>query len=73
MYKTLVAKVMAQPEVRRQRVEELRQAIDAGEYTINGVDIADALLDDLVNPTPVYLQTRQNRVAPPPLCRSESG
>jgi len=38
---------MAQPEVRQQRVELLRQSLGKGEYAVSGGQVADAMLADL--------------------------
>lgn len=43
----LTREVMAQPEVRQQRIELLRQAIGKGEYAVNDGQIADAIIADL--------------------------
>jgi len=41
---TLEAQAMAQPEVREQRVEALRQAIGKGEYAVSDSQVADAMI-----------------------------
>jgi len=45
--KALTHEAMAQPEVRQQKVELLRQAIGKGEYAVNDGQIADAIIADL--------------------------
>jgi flagellar biosynthesis anti-sigma factor FlgM len=44
---SLEAQAMAQPEVREQKVEVLRQAIGKGEYAVSDVQIADAMIAEL--------------------------
>ena len=44
---SLATEVMAQPEVRDQRVEALRQAVGKGEYAVSDGQIAEALMSDL--------------------------
>jgi flagellar biosynthesis anti-sigma factor FlgM len=45
--RALESEVMAQPEVRQQRVDLLRQSLGKGEYAISDGQIADAMLADL--------------------------
>ena len=45
--KSLEGEVLAQPEVREQKVELLRQALGKGEYAVNEGQVADAILADL--------------------------
>jgi anti-sigma28 factor (negative regulator of flagellin synthesis) len=40
---------MAQPEVRQQRVELLRQSLGKGEYVVSDGQVADAMLADLTS------------------------
>jgi anti-sigma28 factor (negative regulator of flagellin synthesis) len=40
---------MAQPEVRQQRVELLRQSLGKGEYLVSDGQVADAMLADLTS------------------------
>ena len=47
--RALESQVMAQPEVRQQRVELLRQSLGKGEYTVSGRQVADAMLADLTS------------------------
>ena len=44
--KTLEAAAMAQPEVRQQKVDALRQAVGKGEYAVSDAQIADAISAD---------------------------
>ncbi len=44
--KTLEAAVLAQPEVRQQKVDALRQAAGKGEYAVSDAQIADAISAD---------------------------
>ena len=44
---SLAGQVMAQPEVRGQKVETLRQAVGKGEYAVSDSQIADAIVADL--------------------------
>jgi flagellar biosynthesis anti-sigma factor FlgM len=44
---SLEAQAMAQPEVREQKVEALRQAIGKGEYAVSNVQVADAMIAEL--------------------------
>ena len=43
----LEMKVMAQPEVRDQKVELLRQAVGKGQYAVQDSQIADSVLADV--------------------------
>jgi flagellar biosynthesis anti-sigma factor FlgM len=43
----LEAEVLAQPEVRQERVDLLRQALGKGEYAVSEGQIADAMIADL--------------------------
>ena len=43
----LASQAMAQPEVRGQKVEALRQAVGKGEYAVSDGQIADAIVADL--------------------------
>jgi flagellar biosynthesis anti-sigma factor FlgM len=43
---TLEAAVLAQPEVREQKVDALRQAVGKGEYAVSDTQIADAISAD---------------------------
>ena len=43
---TLEAAVLAQPEVREQKVDYLRQAVGKGEYAVSDAQIADAISAD---------------------------
>ncbi|MFY9561127.1 MAG: flagellar biosynthesis anti-sigma factor FlgM [Terriglobales bacterium] len=45
--RALEGQVLAQPEVRQQRVELLRQALGKGEYAVSDGQVADAMLADL--------------------------
>jgi len=47
--RALEGEVMAQPEVRQQRVELLRQSLGKGEYVVSDGQVADAILADLTN------------------------
>jgi len=47
--RALESQVMAQPEVRQQRVELLRQSLGKGEYAVSGGQVADAMLADLTS------------------------
>lgn len=47
--RALEGQVLAQPEVRQQRVELLRQALGKGEYAVSDGQVADAMLADLAN------------------------
>jgi len=43
---TLLSQAMATPDVRLDKIEALRQAINSGEYKIEPDKIADAMLND---------------------------
>jgi|ERR1700722_10646645 flagellar biosynthesis anti-sigma factor FlgM len=43
----LAAQVLAQPEIRADRVGTLRQAIGNGHYSVSASDVAEALANDL--------------------------
>lgn len=43
----LASEVMAQPEVRGQKVETLRQAVGKGEYAVSDGQVAEAMMSDL--------------------------
>jgi anti-sigma28 factor (negative regulator of flagellin synthesis) len=45
--RALVAHVMAQPDVRCDRVEALQEAIERAEYAISDSQLADALMREL--------------------------
>jgi flagellar biosynthesis anti-sigma factor FlgM len=45
--KALEAQVLAQPDVREQKVELLRQALGKGEYAVSDSQVADAMIADL--------------------------
>ncbi len=47
--RALESEVMAQPEVRQQRVELLRQSLGKGEYVVSDGQVADAMLADLTS------------------------
>ena len=47
--RALESEVMAQPEVRQQRVELLRQSLGKGEYLVSDGQVADAMLADLTS------------------------
>ncbi len=47
--RALAGEVLAQPEVRQQRVELLRQSIGKGEYAVSDGQLADAILADLTS------------------------
>ena len=44
---SLEKQVMAQPEVRGEKVEALRQALSKGEYAVSDAQTADAIVADL--------------------------
>jgi anti-sigma28 factor (negative regulator of flagellin synthesis) len=44
--RTLEAVVLAQPEIRQQKVDSLRQAAGKGEYAVSDAQIADAISAD---------------------------
>jgi flagellar biosynthesis anti-sigma factor FlgM len=41
--------VLAQPEVRQQRVDLLRQSLGKGEYSVTDTQVADAIIADLTS------------------------
>jgi flagellar biosynthesis anti-sigma factor FlgM len=43
----LTTQVLAQPEVRQQRVDLLRQSLGKGEYSVSDTQIADAIIADV--------------------------
>lgn len=43
----LKRQVLAQPEVRQQRVDLLRQSLGKGEYSVSDTQLADAIIADL--------------------------
>src|SRR5215813_118190 len=45
--RALESQVLAQPEVRQEKVDQLRQAVGKGEYAVSDGQIADAMLADL--------------------------
>ena len=45
--RALETQVMAQPEVRQERVDLLRQSLGKGEYAVSEGQVADAMLADL--------------------------
>ena len=47
--RALESQVMAQPEVRQQRVELLRHSLGKGEYAVTGGQVADAMVADLTS------------------------
>jgi len=47
--RALEGQVLAQPEVRQQRVELLRQSLGKGEYAISDGQVAEAMLADLTS------------------------
>ena len=47
--RALATQVLAQPEVRQQRVDLLRQSLGKGEYSVNDSQIADAIIADLTS------------------------
>ena len=44
----LLAKAAAAPDVRQERVDQLRQAIASGTYSVSDEQLADAMLRDLM-------------------------
>ena len=52
----LEAQAIAQPEVREQKVEALRQAIGKGEYAVSDVQIADAMIAELCGGSPALME-----------------
>jgi flagellar biosynthesis anti-sigma factor FlgM len=47
--RALETQVLAQPEVRQQRVDLLRQSLGKGEYSVSDTQLADAILADITN------------------------
>jgi flagellar biosynthesis anti-sigma factor FlgM len=47
--RALANQVLAQPEVRQQRVDLLRQSLGKGEYAVSDNQIADAIIADLTS------------------------
>jgi flagellar biosynthesis anti-sigma factor FlgM len=47
--RALEGQVLAQPEVRQQRVELLRQSLGKGEYAVSDGQVAEAMLADLTS------------------------
>lgn len=47
--RSLGTRVLAQPEIRQQRVDLLRQLIGKGEYSVSDNQLADAIIADLTN------------------------
>lgn len=47
--RSLENQVLAQPEVRQQRVELLRQSLGKGEYAVSDGQVAEAMLADLTS------------------------
>jgi flagellar biosynthesis anti-sigma factor FlgM len=47
--KALATQVLAQPEVRQQKVDLLRQSIGKGEYAVSDNQVADAIIADLTS------------------------
>lgn len=47
--RSLETQVLAQPEIRQQRVDLLRQSIGKGEYSVTDNQLADAIIADLTN------------------------
>jgi flagellar biosynthesis anti-sigma factor FlgM len=47
--KLLQTQALAQPEVRQQRVDLLRQSLGKGEYAVSDNKLADAIIADLTN------------------------
>ena len=45
--RSLAGQALAQPEVRQQRVDLLRQSLGKGEYSVSDAKIADAIIADL--------------------------
>lgn len=53
---SLEAQAMAQPEIREQKVEALRQAIGKGKYAVSEVQIADAMISELAGRSPASME-----------------
>lgn len=49
LVQTLETQALAQPEVRQQRVDLLRQLLGKGEYSVSDTQLADAILADITN------------------------
>ena len=47
--RALESQVLAQPEVRQQRVDLLRQSLGKGEYSVSDNQLADAIIADLTS------------------------
>jgi anti-sigma28 factor (negative regulator of flagellin synthesis) len=47
--RALETQALAQPEVRQQRVDLLRQSLGKGEYAVSDTQLADAILADITN------------------------
>jgi flagellar biosynthesis anti-sigma factor FlgM len=47
--RSLASQALAQPEVRQQRVDLLRQSLGKGEYSVSDTQIADAIIADLTS------------------------
>src|SRR5882762_2670155 len=47
--RALETQVLAQPEVRQERVDLLRQSLGKGEYAVSDNQIADAIIADLTS------------------------
>jgi flagellar biosynthesis anti-sigma factor FlgM len=47
--RALESQALAQPEVRQQRVELLRQSLGKGEYSVSDNQLADAIIADLTS------------------------
>lgn len=43
---SLTAKALHQPEIRQEKVDNLRQAVSSGEYKVDSQKIADAMIRD---------------------------
>jgi flagellar biosynthesis anti-sigma factor FlgM len=47
--RALQTQALAQPEVRQQRVDSLRQSVGKGEYAVSDSQVADAIIADLTS------------------------
>ena len=47
--RALASQALAQPEVRQQRVDLLRQSLGKGEYSVSDTQVADAIIADLTS------------------------
>jgi flagellar biosynthesis anti-sigma factor FlgM len=47
--RSLATEALAQPEIRQQRVELLRQSLGKGEYSVSDNQVADAIIADLTS------------------------